>query len=552
MARGFKVADGYVDVHASPDRASARRAAHVLANDVDNVGRRRGAGFFRELFTPNASILTALRTGIPAALASPVGAAALIVGAGFATALIASIISTLALGGLGGAFIALGAFAVRANDQIKNAFKDTISTISDGLADAAKPLNHVFLEALNIVRNTFTDEIQPLIETIFTGLAPAILPLTRAIGDSIVIFLEAIADPKVLIPLKDFMIALAEQLPRIAESMGDFFTVMAEHGPLITKSFAIVVSVLDQLLGALAVVLVAFDLYLIVTAFKWNKTWELAKNVFGKFHEEITSLWGDLKTIWSNLWPRATAVFNFFVTNVKVLWQGLKDRIQAVIANIKRIIATVAAAITNPFKSGISSAKNIFNTIRGFVGGVISKLGSIIARVKSLITNPVSAGIRGVTSLFNRLPSRIRNAVGNLGRLLYNKGRAVIQGLINGIASKFQAIKNTVNNIVGWVADHFPGSPVKLGPLRAFNRLTTNPGAKLADMFQEGFSQRMRDFTPIPSSAALPNITVNPTSNPVVRVYLDGRELSPTVVRIIDERDTQLKRAVSSGGARLP
>jgi hypothetical protein len=62
-----------------------------------------------------------------------------------------------------------------------------------------------------------------------------------------------------------------------------------------------------------------------------------------------------------------------------------------------------------------------------------------------------------VLGYFGNLPGRIKTALGDLGTLLYNAGRAILQGLINGMESMVRSVENIVkglgNDIRNWFRD---------------------------------------------------------------------------------------------------
>jgi phage-related protein len=182
-------------------------------------------------------------------------------------------------------------------------------------------------------------------------------------------------------------------------------------------------------------------------------------------------------------------------------------------------------------------------------------IGVAWALIKQKIIDPISAGITGAVSYMAGFPGRVSAAIGNAGSWLYQKGRAIIQGLINGIKAMIPNLAGAVAGAVSIITNLLPGSPVKTGPLVVFNQLSTNPGAKLAKMLGEGFNSQMQAFAPALAVGGVGNVTVNPAiANPPVTVHvmLDGREIASTVHAVVDERNLQMKRAVTSGGSRLP
>lgn len=528
MPEGFKIGDGHIEIHAEADRGSGRRAGLIVANEAEEVGRRRKRNFFLALFRPSPAIATALRTGVPSVLATPMTVAALTLGAGFAASFVSAVVANLALAGLGGAFAALGAFALRENERIARAFERTSNLVGRRLAMAAEPMVPAFVNALNIIVRVFRTDIAPLLERIFTGLAPIIEPLTRAVGDAIVTFLTAIADPKVLNPIRNLIIAMGPQIVRISESLARFFEILASNAPMLVRAFSIVVSILDTLLRALANVLVFFSNVLIIMAQRWNQAWAGAKKAFDIFLRGATAV--------------ITSLRNFF---------------NSATSNMRQTVARMALAIAAPFRRGVEIASSVIQSLGNFVRGTISSIGSILRRIVAFIRDPFNTGSSRAVSLMRSLPGKILRAVGNLGSLLLNAGRSVIQGLINGITSKLGALSSIASKAAGVIGGLFPGSPVREGPLRVLNQRSTNPGTKVAESIQEAFAKQMARFptTALSPLTVTPNVMVSPSiANPPVRiqVFLDGREIEPRMNAVIDERNTRLRSAVMSGGSIVP
>ena len=109
---------------------------------------------------------------------------------------------------------------------------------------------------------------------------------------------------------------------------------------------------------------------------------------------------------------------------------------------IQRILGAIANLFVG-MKNVVAGARN--NTIR-WVSEIIAKISEWAKRIR---------GIPGV----------VAGAFKNFGNMLVNSGRALIQGLINGIQSKIQALLNLLNWVANAIGNVLPGSPAKYGPL---------------------------------------------------------------------------------------
>ncbi|MEU7843955.1 hypothetical protein AB0B39_23680 [Micromonospora sp. NPDC049114] len=129
--------------------------------------------------------------------------------------------------------------------------------------------------------------------------------------------------------------------------------------------------------------------------------------------------------------------------------------------NVKDMVAGIAAAwavIVNIFTGGTASVKQ---RVEAFIGATIRLFTGLWDR----LTGGARGALNGVSGTFSGLPGRIRSAVGSLDNLLYQAGRNVVAGLINGIRSRFPDLGAVISQGAQMIRDHFPYSPAKTGPL---------------------------------------------------------------------------------------
>jgi hypothetical protein len=81
------------------------------------------------------------------------------------------------------------------------------------------------------------------------------------------------------------------------------------------------------------------------------------------------------------------------------------------------------------------------------------------------ITAGAARMFHDVVSFFESLPGRILHALGDLGHLLWDAGKAIINGLIHGIEAQASQLEHTVLSLVDTVKSYLPFSPAKRGPL---------------------------------------------------------------------------------------
>lgn len=96
-----------------------------------------------------------------------------------------------------------------------------------------------------------------------------------------------------------------------------------------------------------------------------------------------------------------------------------------------------------------------------FIGGIIEGLFTAAAEVIHWFQERWN----DVTSFFSSLGGRIQEVVGGLWNTLYEAGRNLLGGLINGVLSMFGRLGQVVSEAAAVVRSYWPFSPAEVGPL---------------------------------------------------------------------------------------
>ena len=139
---------------------------------------------------------------------------------------------------------------------------------------------------------------------------------------------------------------------------------------------------------------------------------------------------------------------------------------------------TMVGLVVAGFTWLASATMSRFNAIAGFIQGVIVKVGQF--------RDAVGRKVGEVVAFIQGLPGRIMGYVANFGTLLVTAGAALIQGLINGILSMLGPLGTAIGKVAQIIGDHFPGSPVKTGPLTKWNN--GGAGQRLGAMLASGLT----------------------------------------------------------------
>lgn len=145
-----------------------------------------------------------------------------------------------------------------------------------------------------------------------------------------------------------------------------------------------------------------------------------------------------------------------------------------------------------------------------FVGGGINEVMTSIRTKFSGIATFLSGIVTNVKNWFSSIPERIKEVFSNAVNFLYNAGRNIVQGLINGVKDMIGSLRNALGNIGGIIGGFFPHSPAEEGPLsgKGDPRYAGQQIVKRVAMGMEEEAPQLRDA----STEATQNIIFGPNS----------------------------------------
>lgn len=323
------------------------------------------------------------------------------------------------------------------------------------------------------------------------------------------------------------------------------------------------------------------------------KIWEKAQEVWNAVSSAASTAWNLIKTVVSAVISAITAYIQAYIAVATAVWNAVKAAAQAVWDGIKAVVNAVIVAITayiNAYKTVASAVwtaikaaaeavwngiKTVVNTVISAITGYIntykavaSAIWSAISSAASTAWNAIKSTISGVISTIsqsvNSLKSTISSAFSNAASLLYEAGRQVIQGLINGIKAMASAAVNAAKGVVN---DAIQGAKNLLGigsPSRVFRRFGRQSGEGLVlgfkDMYRsaqeaaEGLVQIPR----VAASTVLGSRTGSIDVTAPLASTLAASSTSPTLVqfrpsgdRLTDAILQMIRYEVRSGGGSV-
>lgn len=211
--------------------------------------------------------------------------------------------------------------------------------------------------------------------------------------------------------------------------------------------------------------------------------------------EWFSNLWTGVKTVFSDIW---NSIYTFVTNIISKIYNWISDKFNAVKTTISDILSSVKSVISdiwNSIKTFISdtvsgiwstvkskftaiydTASSIFTSVKNFISdtwsGIKSTVSNFVGNMWTTVKTKVTDIYNSVAEWFGKIPDKISEIWNEavdflLGINLYNVGRDIIWGLINGIGSLADAVWRKAKSIAKSIGDSIKGffgiaSPSKL------------------------------------------------------------------------------------------
>lgn len=230
---------------------------------------------------------------------------------------------------------------------------------------------------------------------------------------------------------------------------------------------------------ALIAAAIAAIVALIIT--NWDHIVAFLTTVWNWIRDLAVVVWNGIRDFFVNLW---NGISGFF----RGIWNGL-------VAFLQNTWNNITSAIHNAWNNIRSWLQNTLNNIRGFFSNIWNSITGLVRTAANNIWNAIRNGVQRaynsvvdwlgrILNWFRNLPGQILSALGNLGSLLFNSGKALLQGLWNGIQSAIGWVKSKISGALSGIRNLFPFSPAKEGPFSG-RGYTTYSGKAIVEDFTQ-------------------------------------------------------------------
>jgi TP901 family phage tail tape measure protein len=343
-------------------------------------------------------------------------AAAMGIGLGALIGIVAAVIAGIA------AIVAIGYLVVKNWDWIKA----TAEKVWNGIVD-------VFNRVVNWIKANFGDRLSLIWEDMRTKVMQAF----NTVRDFVVRIWNDVVDwtsklwgkiQPIIQPIIDWLVGIWDNVKNILKDVLDILISAFKN------AWDIIVAVLkgawQMISGVIEGIWNIFkgliDLLIGIFTGDWEQMWTGIKEIFG-------GIWDAIKGIVQGAWTIISGIIeagvNFAESIIKPGFDLIKNIIQIVLEAIQHAWEFVWNSMKNyimPIVNGIVNAVRIMGTgIQKAVDWVIDVIVGFGRRTGD--------ALMAVMNWFRDLPGRIYNFVSGIGNWLYNAGRDLVQGMLNGI-----------------------------------------------------------------------------------------------------------------------
>lgn len=388
---------------------------------------------------------------------------------------------------------------------IRTAVMDFFGQIQSGTGPAGSAFKSI-TDALTPLWTIITTQVWPAIQNLVSAFQTGIQPVLQVLGDiitgSIIPAFQSMAAQAgpLFTQLGQTINVVAQQIGPILQGVADVIrNVWGFIGPFVMSTLqGIFGNVVGIFTGIFTVIQGVVNLISAIFRGDWAAAWAALGQIVS----------GAVQAVWNfvQLWivGRITAAIGPFLGWLRGIfgsaWGAVSGLVKNAVTGISQVIGWMIVGIRGIITSGL-------NTVRGIFTSVFNGVVSFLRGVWSNIVNGVSGMIGNVVRFFGGLLGKITGAIGNAGRALWDVGRQIIQGLIDGIGSMMGAIGRAILSLVpGPIVGVFKSLLGIHSPSRVFRGFGVNIGEGLVLGIQDmhgDVKDAVSDLAGIPANATL-------------------------------------------------
>jgi phage-related protein len=326
--------------------------------------------------------------------------------------------------------------------------QEALSSFFSALSSVADAVVPIILE----LASAFGEDLAPHIATIAQEVGPSLRDLVRELGDAIggidvKTLAEGFAD------VLDAVIPLIEPIGNIISWFSQIeglvpvlvavlFAWAAAQWALNIAMYAnpilLIIMLIFALIAAIALIIINWDSVsaALVSAWEWIK-------------EKAVAIWGAIADFFVDLWDTVAGFFVGIWESIKGFFVGVWNSITNTVVGIWNAIKAFFVGIWNAI---VSHARNQVNGLLAAIGWLASLPGKVAGWFQG-VYNAAKEKLSSLVNWVKDIPGKIMDALGNLGSLLKDAGKAIIDGLLDGLKAKFGEVQDTLGSLTDMLPD---------------------------------------------------------------------------------------------------
>ena len=221
----------------------------------------------------------------------------------------------------------------------------------------------------------------------------------------------------------------------------------------------------------------------------WNAISAFMMPIIQSIVDFVMQIWGTLvnwwiangdsimqavNTVWNIVLSVITTVMTALMPIVQAAWEYIKAAVTTAMNVVLSVIQIVTGIINGDWSAVWNGIKNLFSSVWNGIKSIASAGANFIQSILSAAWNNIKSI---TTSVWNSIKSSISNAINSakdavsnainsiknfftsIGDIdLFEVGKNVIQGLINGIGSMVKAVGDKISEVAGGIKDKITGA----------------------------------------------------------------------------------------------
>lgn len=352
-----------------------------------------------------------------------------------------------------------------------------IASVAGTLLAAIAPLVAELVEQLAPILQQIAPLLTPIIEQLATFLMPVIQALAPVIGELLVQLAPLVSD--ILQAILPLLLPIIQSLSEaLIPTIQVCAAVIQALLPVVKTTFGwvrdFIVSILDGLKGFMNVIMGLIE-------GDWGRVWLGIKQL-------ASAAWNFLRSAFMMTFG---AIWEF----AKWVWGAIKDWIWQKITDIWNGIKNWLSNVSSSFSRGWSDVQSM---TRAAWSALVSAIGNFINNAVNTVRN---------------MPRNIKNIFSNAGSWLWNAGKSIINGLLDGINSMFSSVKNKLNSLTNMLPSWKGPAPVDRVILKDAGRLVMQGFINGLESQYDAVRDSLEDFTDTLSHDVAPEISATVSGN---------------------------------------